>query len=335
MSDDAALLEWRRKRGAWRGRLNLDKSVSDGAVRTGYVLSDQIFPNNTNREYDRGSKLLTLLRGVCLRTVGDHLGELEDAGYLYSRRRGFPSTNCYGLSFEPKAAASQDRKSDRHLCADQSQSNRQNRSKVIGRKLPASYQGQEPNTYPPAMCAGDENDERGEEGATEKEIQLWLDAFVATYPIDPTMSFVAIRAEGAKLSQGDRDRALKAAQVYRAAIEKRGGRNAVQAVVWLRGRRFDEIGRLAGVDRNSKFVFVAEGSPEWAARVAAGHPPTLKTANPSDARRDGWHFPAAAHDRPPPGSQESTAPIFGMVAPRSPAGVVTAPPFQRNFGGRS
>ena len=45
-------------------------------------------------------------------------------------------------------------------------------------------------------------------------------------------------------------------------------------------------------------VFVAEGTPEWAERIAAGHRPSLNYSH-DEHRRSGWYFPVAPPGRPP------------------------------------
>ena len=135
----------------------------------------------------------------------------------------------------------------------------------------------------------DRRNEDAIEKRDEAEMQNFVEAFAKVYPVDATTSFEALRREAERLAPKDRERALRAAEIYAKAASKRGA-GVLQASVWLSRRRFEDVERAeAAAERTGvSRVFVARGTPAWDAWASAGHKPTLISEHQG---KTGWWFP--------------------------------------------
>lgn len=137
----------------------------------------------------------------------------------------------------------------------------------------------------------------------DREFQKKRDAdferFTANYPMDPTMDRDAAKHALGLLTLADRDIAIRRAAIYAQALVARNKKFALDAVNWIRKRKFDEIGETrqeqaekVGLDKYPD-VFVACPSPAFDAWNAHARRHG-KVGYPRSAHKDGqkgWYFP--------------------------------------------
>jgi hypothetical protein len=151
--------------------------------------------------------------------------------------------------------------------------------------------------------------EEVEEGDSEfqKRLDADFERFAKVYPFDPSMDREAARAALGDLLLGDRDNAIAKVPAYVAALRAKKRSFVMDAVNYLRKRKFDEIADLqqeqaerAGLDK--PLVFVVAGSEAFKAWDAAARSQG-KTGYPAYAKhegRAGWWFPTLWPPKPKP-----------------------------------
>ena len=116
-----------------------------------------------------------------------------------------------------------------------------------------------------------------------------FEAFWSAYPTTPIMSRKAAGEAFARLSAEDQAAATAAIGGYREHLSKNPTLPVVHAVRFITQRRFDGFAATAAAPAVAQ-VFVAIGTPEWAAWTAARGkaPPTTQHGG-----QPGWWFPSA------------------------------------------
>lgn len=119
-------------------------------------------------------------------------------------------------------------------------------------------------------------------------------AFLAAYPFNQTMDVEAAEAVFEALSIDDRLKAIRFATLYKAEIKAQNRSYPLNAVNWLRKRKFDDAERIADAKAQNagapcSGVFVAKGTDAWSAWQATrsrGWPVVQHGLN------NGWWFPS-------------------------------------------